>query len=137
METAEAVQDIGAPDHTPLKQGVNESRISTLFGSPAAVSKKWDAPAAAVVSLALIKSLRFSRPRENTSRAVLSLPKLPVTDEGLFAVMDKRTHTMPLGASALVLALIAIAARGQDNFEIQVYGSETLAPRESMIELHI
>ena len=50
--------------------------------------------------------------------------------------MGKRTHTMALGASALVLALVAIVARGQDNFEIQVYGSETLAPRESMVELH-
>ncbi len=50
--------------------------------------------------------------------------------------MDKRTHTRTLGASALVLALVAIAARGQDNFEIQVYGSETLSARESMVELH-
>jgi hypothetical protein len=44
METAEAVHDIGAPDHTPLKQGVNESSINTLFGPPAGTSKKWDAP---------------------------------------------------------------------------------------------
>jgi hypothetical protein len=40
METAEAVHDIGAPDHTPLKQGVNESSINTLFGPPAGTSKK-------------------------------------------------------------------------------------------------
>jgi hypothetical protein len=44
METAEAVQDGGAPDHTPLKQGVNESSINSLFRSPAGTSKKWDAP---------------------------------------------------------------------------------------------
>ncbi len=49
METAEAVQDSGAPDHTPLKQGVNGSSINTLFGSPAAISKKWDAPVAQAV----------------------------------------------------------------------------------------
>jgi hypothetical protein len=44
METAEAVQDGGAPDYTPLKQGVNESFINPMFGSPAGISKKWDAP---------------------------------------------------------------------------------------------
>src|SRR6266852_4894891 len=38
METAEAVQDIGAPDHTPLKQGVNGSSINTWFGSPARIA---------------------------------------------------------------------------------------------------
>jgi hypothetical protein len=43
METAEAVHDIGAPDHTPLKQGVNESSINALFGPPAGTSKKRDA----------------------------------------------------------------------------------------------
>jgi hypothetical protein len=36
---------------------------------------------------------------------------------------------------ALLLAL-ASAAAGQENFEIQVYGSETVAPRATMIELH-
>jgi hypothetical protein len=46
METAEAVQDGGAPDHTPLKQGVNENSINSLLGSPAGISKKWDAPPA-------------------------------------------------------------------------------------------
>jgi hypothetical protein len=39
METAEAVQNTEASDHTPLKQGVNEISISTSLGSPAGVSK--------------------------------------------------------------------------------------------------
>ena len=30
METAQAVQDIGALDHTPLKQGVNESWMASV-----------------------------------------------------------------------------------------------------------
>lgn len=35
-----------------------------------------------------------------------------------------------------LLLCVASAARGQDNYEIQVYGSETVAPGETMIELH-
>jgi hypothetical protein len=34
------------------------------------------------------------------------------------------------------LLLLAAAARGQDNYEIQVYGSETVAPGMTMVELH-
>src|ERR1039457_5006037 len=34
------------------------------------------------------------------------------------------------------LLLYAVAARGQDNYEIQVYGSETVAPEMTMVELH-
>ena len=50
METAEPVKDVAVPDHTPLKQGVNESSINSLFGSPAGTSKKWDAPPGASAS---------------------------------------------------------------------------------------
>src|SRR5713101_7751367 len=42
METAEAVQNIEAPDHTPLKQGVNESFMNSLLGPPAGISNMWD-----------------------------------------------------------------------------------------------
>ncbi len=44
METAEAVQDRGPADPTPLKQGVNEICVNTWFGSPARLSKKRDPP---------------------------------------------------------------------------------------------
>lgn len=40
---------------------------------------------------------------------------------------------------ALVLSLAlgcAAASRGQGNYEIQVYGSDTVAPRKTMVELH-
>ena len=39
---------------------------------------------------------------------------------------------------ALLAVLLALAApaRAQENFEIQVYGSETMAPGSTMIELH-
>ena len=47
---------------------------------------------------------------------------------------------MPFGFSKLFLVapLIAasLAARAQDNYEIQIYGSETIAPKTTMIELH-
>ncbi len=46
METAEAVQDTGAPDYTPLKQGVNESSINLCcLGRQQAYSKSEMRPA--------------------------------------------------------------------------------------------
>lgn len=36
----------------------------------------------------------------------------------------------------LALALACAAARAQDNYEIQVYGAETVAPRTTMVEIH-
>lgn len=36
----------------------------------------------------------------------------------------------------LLFGLSACAARAQGNYEIQVYGSETVAPRTTMVELH-
>jgi hypothetical protein len=32
--------------------------------------------------------------------------------------------------------LLAALARAQDNYEIQVYGSDTVSPRRTMVELH-
>jgi hypothetical protein len=39
-----------------------------------------------------------------------------------------------LGLAALLL--LAAGARGQDNYEIQVYGAETVAPGMTMVEVH-
>jgi hypothetical protein len=36
----------------------------------------------------------------------------------------------------LTLALWSVVCRAQDNYEIQVYGSETVAPKTTMVELH-
>ena len=41
-------------------------------------------------------------------------------------------HFLPL----LVLFGLALAARAQGNYEIQVYGADTVAPRSTMVELH-
>ena len=38
--------------------------------------------------------------------------------------------------SVLSLAMLVGAAHAQDNYEIQVYGSETVAPRSTMVEIH-
>jgi hypothetical protein len=35
-----------------------------------------------------------------------------------------------------MVLLLPVAAHAQDNYEIQVYGSETVAPRTTMLELH-
>ena len=37
---------------------------------------------------------------------------------------------------AIVLPIFASVATAQDNYEIQVYGSETVAPRSTMVEIH-
>ena len=45
----------------------------------------------------------------------------------------------PLKSFILALSLLGVfasAARAQGNYEIQVYGSETVAPRTTMVELH-
>lgn len=38
--------------------------------------------------------------------------------------------------AVLVLCAVATAARAQGNYEIQVYGADTVAPRTTMVELH-
>src|SRR5260370_15006058 len=41
-----------------------------------------------------------------------------------------------VAALLLFVFLVSIAVRAQDNYEIQLYGPETVAPGETMIELH-
>ena len=46
-------------------------------------------------------------------------------------------HFPPLSLVTLLAAVIfAPLARAQDNYEIQVYGAETVAPRSTMVEIH-
>ncbi len=40
------------------------------------------------------------------------------------------------GVAALALGFLCAKGRAQDNYEIQVYGSETVAPKTTMVELH-
>jgi len=49
--------------------------------------------------------------------------------------MLARVATFALFVSCGVLALL-VPATAQNNFEIQVYGSETVPPRSTMVELH-
>ena len=42
----------------------------------------------------------------------------------------------PAVLALLVVAVLATFARAQDNYEIQVYGSDTVAPRSTMVEIH-
>jgi hypothetical protein len=45
-------------------------------------------------------------------------------------------RSLHLSAATLALAAYASGAGAQDNYEIQVYGSETMAPHVTMFELH-
>lgn len=47
-----------------------------------------------------------------------------------------RRNWIFLAAAALVLVFFNGRIWAQDNYEIQVYGSETVAPRTTMVELH-
>jgi len=49
--------------------------------------------------------------------------------------VDRRTRVL-LGLVVCAVALRAGTASAQNNFEIQVYGSETVAPGSTMVELH-
>ena len=49
--------------------------------------------------------------------------------------MELRT-ALPVLLTGVLLALLPGRAAAQGNFEIQVYGSETVAPRTTMVELH-
>lgn len=47
-----------------------------------------------------------------------------------------RTHTRHLLIWSGLAALLAVNAYGQGNYEIQVYGSDTVPPGNTMVELH-
>jgi len=47
------------------------------------------------------------------------------------------TYSWRLAPLALVVTAVLVhRVRAQDNYEIQVYGSETVAPRSTMVEIH-
>jgi len=54
-----------------------------------------------------------------------------------FSIMP-RSLPRSLRPAVLLLALATLAPfiRAQDNYEIQVYGSDTVAPRSTMVEIH-
>ncbi len=49
---------------------------------------------------------------------------------------DSRSFLEAFSFSSWFAALCAVAARAQGNYEIQVYGADTVAPRNTMVELH-
>src|SRR5580700_8025621 len=51
---------------------------------------------------------------------------------------DQRLRCRHLAITFLLLTLLLAAplARAQDNYEIQVYGSDLVDPRHTMVELH-
>src|ERR1035441_2124738 len=46
------------------------------------------------------------------------------------------TRSSRLALLTLFAALLTPFARSQDNYEIQVYGTDTVAPRTTMVEIH-
>ncbi len=49
------------------------------------------------------------------------------------ALSDRMTR---LSRLALLIFFLTPLARAQDNYEVQVYGAETVAPRSTMVEIH-
>jgi hypothetical protein len=45
-------------------------------------------------------------------------------------------RSLRLIAPLAVLLILRLLSQAQDNYEIQVYGSETVAPRSTMVEIH-
>ena len=43
---------------------------------------------------------------------------------------------LPTVLGILALSLWSLVCQAQDNYEIQVYGSETIPPKTTMVELH-
>src|SRR5215470_7950131 len=62
----------------------------------------------------------------------------------VFRIPSIRCRSMGLGVSGTILlvifpylvSLFASSARAQDNYEIQVYGSDLVEPGHTMVELH-
>ncbi|MBI3414039.1 MAG: transporter [Verrucomicrobia bacterium] len=52
------------------------------------------------------------------------------------ALSRLRLGAQGIALAALLWACFQITARAQDSYEIQVYGSETIAPGKTMLELH-
>src|ERR1019366_4970929 len=52
----------------------------------------------------------------------------------LFGMATRSLLATALGM--LVLSLCSVICQAQDNYEIQVYGAETVAPKTTMVELH-
>jgi hypothetical protein len=49
--------------------------------------------------------------------------------------MATRAHLATV-LGILALSLCSLVCQAQDNYEIQVYGSETIPPKTTMLELH-
>ena len=45
-------------------------------------------------------------------------------------------RSLRLIAPLAILLILRLLSQAQDNYEIQVYGSETVAPRSTMVEIH-
>ena len=54
----------------------------------------------------------------------------------LVSVSDFHSRMRALLLTLLMTSVGAVAAHGQNNYEIQVYGSNTIAPASTMVELH-
>ena len=50
--------------------------------------------------------------------------------------VDSAMHLSRLGLAGLALPLLALTARAQENYEIQVYPSKTADPKTTLFELH-
>ena len=55
---------------------------------------------------------------------------------GLRAVAVKMTMLKGLAAGAIWVCFLTATAMAQENYEIQVYPSETMAPGTLLVELH-
>ena len=50
--------------------------------------------------------------------------------------LRKSLHRLRLSGLIFLASILALALRAQDSYEIQVYGSETVSPGKTMVELH-
>jgi len=61
---------------------------------------------------------------------------MPHSERSIPRPSQERTFLKLHLPAILILAAAIPAARAQSNYEIQVYGSDTVAPRTTMVELH-
>src|SRR6266851_5887410 len=81
------------------------------------------------------------RPRRCGPRPRSLIPEVPWprTRPGIDSAMLSRSSRAPIGVGVLVVLVMLVAPAqvpAQENFEIQVYGSETVPPGTTMVELH-